>query len=50
MPAAYKRCVEKVGGGSRAHAICTKSDAGGIKAYRKKESLSRKAQGKSLGR
>lgn len=40
MPAAYKRCVRKVAkkhGKRRAHAICTASNAGNVKAYRKKE-------------
>lgn len=53
MPAAYKRCVEKVKGqkGVRsAHAICTAANAGGIKEYRKREGKSaryKKAHGES---
>ena len=40
MPAAFKRCVEKVSaqkGVNSAYAICTAANAGGIKQYRKKE-------------
>jgi hypothetical protein len=47
MPKAYKRCVRKVSrkkGVRSAHAICTASDAGGVKAYRKKKA--RKKKGK----
>lgn len=40
MPAAYERCVSRVGrkkGTRSAHAICTAANAGGIKQYRKAE-------------
>lgn len=41
MPKAYKRCVRKVRAKghskSSAHAICTKANAGNVKAVRKKE-------------
>jgi hypothetical protein len=49
MPAAYKRCVKKVGG-KKAHAICTAANVGGIKEIRKKEGLAKKAKGNALGR
>ena len=40
MPAAYKRCVAKVGakkGVRNAHAICTAANAGNVKQVRKQE-------------
>ena len=40
MPAAFKRCVSKIGakkGIRSAYAICTAANAGGIQSYRKKE-------------
>jgi len=41
MPAKYKRCVKKVKAKghstSSAHAICTKANAGNVKAYRKRK-------------
>lgn len=45
MPEAFKRCVSKVGkrkGTRNAYAICTASNAGGIKQYRKREAKRRK--------
>lgn len=45
MPAAFERCVKEVGkkkGVKSAYAICTASDAGGIKEYRKHEAMHRK--------
>lgn len=48
MPAAYKRCVKKVGrkkGIRSAHAICTASNAGKIREYRRaKKSLKQKVK------
>ena len=48
MPVVYKRCVSKVtrktGSKSRAHAICTAADAGGIKKYRRKRRNNRKGK------
>lgn len=56
MPEAYKRCVEKVSkqkGVKSAHAICTSTDAGHIRKFRKfekKKTLEAKSKGKDLGR
>ena len=48
MPKAYKRCVSKVrkSGKSKdsAHAICTKANAGNVKAVRKREAAKRRGK------
>lgn len=53
MPAAYKRCIQHVApkkGTRSAHAICTAADAGGVKAYRKREAAAKKRTARKKAR
>ncbi len=52
MPEKYKRCVRKVArkGVDNPHAVCTAVDAGGIKAYRKRERKRKPKRGSVMGR
>lgn len=48
MPKAFERCVAKTRGRVRnPFAVCTASDAGRIKAYRRKEARVRQARRKA---
>ncbi len=51
MPAAYKRCVEHVRGKAKnPHAVCTASNAGNVKQFRKRERRKRPSSKSLMGR